>query len=115
MDANKRITDLLALRQWSIYRLARESHINHSTIVNMIHRNNLPTVATVELVSAGFGISLQQFFSEEDDPTALTPEQQSLFFQYHDVSPAQREAVLHLMEIMAAGNQCTVPGEVTCA
>lgn len=36
MDANKRITELLALRHWSIYRLCREAKINHSTIVNMI-------------------------------------------------------------------------------
>lgn len=105
MDANKRITELLALRHWSIYRLCREAKINHSTIVNMIHRNNLPTVATLTLVSAGFGISLPQFFAEQDDPAAMSPERQSLFFQYHDVSPAQREAVLHLMEVMASTNQ----------
>lgn len=105
MDANERILELMAKRNWSAYRLVRESNLSHSAIYNMVRRNNLPTITTLMQVSNAFGISLQQFFTEDDDPSALSGERAELLAIYHDVPAENRKAVLRLMELMAAGNK----------
>ena len=105
MDANKRILELMAQRNWSAYRLVKETNLSHSLIYNMVRRNNLPTIDTLTRISAAFGLSLQQFFTEDDDPAALSGEHAELLTIYHDVSADNRIAVLHLMELMAAGNK----------
>ena len=104
MDANKRILELMAQRNWSAYRLVKETNLSHSLIYNMVRRNNLPTIDTLTRISAAFGLSLQQFFTEDDDPAELLT-------IYHDVSADNRIAVLHLMELMAAGNKQKGQGE----
>ena len=105
MDANERILELMAKRNWSAYRLVRESNLSHSLIYNMVRRNNLPTISTLVQVSNAFGISLQQFFTEDDDPAALSGEHAELLAIYHDIPAENRKAVLRLMELLAAGNQ----------
>ena len=47
MDANKRILELMAQRNWSAYRLVKETNLSHSLIYNMVRRNNLPTIDTL--------------------------------------------------------------------
>lgn len=111
MDANKRILELMAQRNWSAYRLVKETNLSHSLIYNMVRRNNLPTIDTLTRISAAFGLSLQQFFTEDDDPAALSGEHAELLTIYHDVSADNRIAVLHLMELMAAGNKQKDQGE----
>lgn len=111
MDANKRILELMAQRNWSAYRLVKETNLSHSLIYNMVRRNNLPTIDTLTRISAAFGLSLQQFFTEDDDPAALSGEHAELLTIYHDVSVDNRIAVLHLMELMAAGNKQKDRGE----
>ena len=103
MDANKRILELMAQRNWSAYRLVKETNLSHSLIYNMVRRNNLPTIDTLTRISAAFGLSLQQFFTEDDDPAALSGEHAELLTIYHDVSADNRIAVLHLMELMPPG------------
>ena len=105
IDANERILELMAKRNWSAYRLVRESNLSHSVIYNMVRRNNLPSISTLVQVSDALGISLQQFFTEDDDPAALSDERAELLAVYHDVPVENRKAVLRLMELMAAGNK----------
>ena len=63
------------------YRLAKEANLSHSTVTNMYNRNNAPTLPTLEAVCNGFGITLVQFFSDRTEASALTSEQQELFFK----------------------------------
>lgn len=105
MDAHDRILDLMAQRSWSANRLIRESNLSHSLIYNMVRRNNLPTITTLSRVSAAFGLSLQQFFTEDDDPAALSGEQAALLILFHNVPAPRRQIVLRLMELMAEGNR----------
>ncbi len=77
MDTRQRILDLLESRKWPVWRLAQKSGINHSTIFNMIQRKNMPSLKTIEEVTAAFGISMRQFFAEKGDPALLTPQQET--------------------------------------
>ena len=65
MDVQKRIKDLMELRGWTDYRLAKEAGLSHSTVTNIFKRNNAPTIPTLESICKAFGITLSQFFSEK--------------------------------------------------
>lgn len=100
MDAQKRIKQLMEERGWTDYRLAKESNLSHSTVTNMFNRNNAPTLPTLEAVCKAFGITLAQFFSEGDEPHALTPEQQELFSRWSSLTDEQKRLLLELMNTM---------------
>lgn len=100
MDAQKRIKQLMEERGWTDYRLAKESNLSHSTVTNMFNRNNAPTLPTLEAVCKAFGITLAQFFSEGDEPHALTAEQQELFSKWSSLTDKQKQLLLDLMNTM---------------
>ena len=57
MDAKARIKELMQERGWSEYRLAIASGLSQSTVANIFNRNTTPSVATLESICNGFGIS----------------------------------------------------------
>ena len=77
-DVNQKLRQLLADRGWSEYRLSKESGLSESTIANIFKRNNVPTIATLEAICDGLGITLSQFFAE-DEMVELTPELKRAF------------------------------------
>lgn len=68
MDVQKRIKQLMKERNWTDYRLAKESGLSYSTVTNMFNRNNAPTLPTLEAVCIAFGITMAQFFTEGTSP-----------------------------------------------
>lgn len=100
MEAQKRIRQLMEERGWTDYRLAKEANLSHSTVTNMFNRNNAPTLPTLEAVCKAFGITLSQFFSEGDDPSQFTEEQQILFSRWSTLTAEQKRLLLELMGTM---------------
>ena len=86
-------------RSWTDYRLAKESGLSHSTVTNMFNRNNAPTLPTLEAVCKAFGITLAQFFTEENSPE-LTEEQRILFAKWSTLKDDQKQALLALIDTM---------------
>lgn len=99
MDAQKRIRQLMEERNWTDYRLAKESGLSHSTVTNMFNRNNAPTLPTLEAVCKAFGITLAQFFTEDNIPE-LTEEQRILFAKWSTLKNEQKQALLALIDTM---------------
>ena len=66
MDTHSRLRQLLEERGWTEYRLAKKCGLSQSTLANIFKRNTMPSVATLEAVCRGFGITLSQFFAEEE-------------------------------------------------
>ena len=77
-------------RGWSEYALAQ------STIATWRRRNLQPNVASLEKICSGLGISLSQFFQEEDS-VYLTSDQKELLDLWAKLSPAQRTAVSQML------------------
>ena len=88
-DILGRIEKERAARNWSEYALAENSGLTQSTISTWRRRNLQP-------ICAGFGITLSQFFQEEDS-VYLTKEQKKLLDLWAKLSPAQREAVTKML------------------
>ena len=99
MDAKARIKELMEERGWSEYRLAIASGLSQSTVANIFNRNTTPSVATLENICAGFGITLAQFFAE-GDMVELTSEQKEMFVAWSALSREEKEVLKKLIEIM---------------
>lgn len=69
-NAQNRIRQLMAERGWTIYRLAQESKLSQTTISNIFKRNNQPSLPTVNAICDACGITLAQFFTENDNGPA---------------------------------------------
>lgn len=83
-------------RGWSEYALAENSGLTQSTISTWRRRNLQPNVASLEKICSGLGISLSQFFQEEDS-VYLTSDQKELLDLWAKLSPAQRTAVSQML------------------
>lgn len=101
MDAKARIKELMAERNWSEYRLAIASGLSQSTVANIFNRNTTPSVATLESICAGFGITLAQFFAE-GDMVELTEEQREMFAVWSSLSKDQKDVLRQLILVMKA-------------
>ncbi len=100
METIERIKYHMNMRGWSEYRLAKEAGLSQSTISNIFKRNTLPSIPTLEIMCSAFGITLSQFFSDNDDTSSLSDEQKELLNKWVKLSSGQRNAILKLiMEI----------------
>lgn len=70
MDTLQRVYDLINERNMTLYQLAIISDISPSTLRNTRKRNGELKVETIEKICAGLGITLCEFFAEENSRTA---------------------------------------------
>ncbi len=80
MDIIKKLNKLRLERNMSVYRLAELSGINQSTLANTFSRGTVPSVKTLEMLCETLGVTLAQFFTEDEEPMKLTP-QEKLFME----------------------------------
>ena len=78
MDTHERLRQLLNERGWTEYRLAKNCGLSESTIANIYRRNTVPSLATLEAICKGFGITMAQFFAE-GEMVEISPELKELF------------------------------------
>jgi len=74
----KKIEEERMKRNWSEYTLAKNSNLTQSTISTWYRRDLQPSVASIEKICSGLGITLSQFFAENRDTPEGTAEQQEL-------------------------------------
>lgn len=88
----KHIMELCEQRNWSIYRLAKESNVSYSTLNNMFNRNNIPSIPTLQKLCDGLGVTLSDFFAEETLTTKdLTQKQLELIKRWNALSPKDKD------------------------
>lgn len=100
MDTLGRIRSYMQARDWSEYRLAKESGLSQSTITNMFNRRTAPSVPTLEAICSGFGITLSQFFSGSDSLVELSEEQMEMFEKWSALTKRQKQLVSELIDNM---------------
>ena len=99
MDVTGKIKQILSQRGWTAYRLAKESGLSESTIANIIKRNAIPSVDTLEAICNGMGITLSQFFAD-GELIEVTPKTRELIDCWSVLSEEQRDAALFLLKNM---------------
>ena len=107
MELNKSLTkiqQLLNERNWSLYRLARESNIPYSSLNSLFLKNNQPTVATLEKICNCFHISLSEFFSDStpyrNETPIITKDEQKLLDAFRTLTNKDKQKYLEIIEIL---------------
>ena len=67
MNTMKRLDELLADYEATLFDLAKSSNINYSTLHAAKRRGSQLSVDTIERVCGGLGIRLFEFFMNDDD------------------------------------------------
>lgn len=100
MDVLARITKFRLDRGWTDYELAKRSGLPQSTISSWYTKNMLPSITSLESICKGFGISLSQFFLEEEsgEATVLSRQQERLIMYAARLDPVQYESLLTFLE-----------------
>lgn len=99
MDTHERLRQLLNERGWSEYKLAKRCGLSESTVANIFRRNTVPSIATLETICSGFGITMSQFFAE-GDMVVITPELKELFENWVNLTPEQKKAANQMLKAM---------------
>ena len=92
MDINKRISQLLALKNWSEYRLACEAKLSRSTVSNIFKRDTVPSIPTLIAICSAFELTLSQFF-QEGGFADLNEEQKEMLDRWQMLSREQKRLV----------------------
>lgn len=93
---SKRIEQLMKQRNWSVYRLGKESGLAQSTLSHIFRKDSEPTISTLEAICKAFGISLGEFFSE-GELVPLTKDQLDMLHKWAVLSEDQKRLVLSMI------------------
>lgn len=92
-----RIKQLCQEKGISYYRLAKLSKIPNTTLTNMLSKNTIPSVPTIEKLCKGFGISLSQFFAVDHSYPDLTSEQVEILTLWDSLPIEKKETAKHYL------------------
>ncbi len=96
MNVLKRINELRLAKNWSVYRLSVEADLPQSTITNMINRETLPSITTLDAICKAFDISLSEFFREEKENEHTDYNELEKYF--NQLSDETKKAVFDLIK-----------------
>ena len=97
MDVKARLKALMNERSWTIYRLAKESNVAWTTIRNMFARDTEPSITTLESLCKGMGITLVQFF-DEDNSMGLSSEQVLLLKEWSRLREKDKRLIQEMID-----------------
>ena len=101
MDVNEKLRKMLKNRGWTEYKMSKYSGLSESTIGNIFSRNTVPSIATLESICKAFGITLSQFFAEDNNELVeLNEDLKELFNDWVSLSKEQKDAVRQLLKTM---------------
>ena len=103
-DILKKIDDERMKRNWSEYNLAKNADLTQSTISTWYRRNLQPSVASIEKICNGLGISLSEFFNDESSYMYLTPQQNEILELWEALTPIQRDSVINMLKSFLSDN-----------
>ncbi len=101
MDILGKIVQYRMERNWSEYQLAEKSGLTQSTISSWYRKNMLPTIPSLSKICDAFGITLSQFFLEDNDNVTLLNDQQiQLLHHASKLEPQQYEALIQFLKLL---------------
>ncbi len=98
MDCIEQIEKLRRERGWTVYKLALESGVTQSTLATMYQRNTPPKLETLQSLCEAFGISLSQFFLEEEEQEIISEKEKELLAAYRALPMEKQKALLKLIQ-----------------
>lgn len=85
-------------RNWTDYKLAQEADIPYGTLAAMFQRGTPPKVDTLQSICDAFGITLSQFFLENEESEILNENEKEMLKVFRRLSPKQQKALIDVFE-----------------
>ena len=85
-------------RHWTEYELAVHSDLPQSTVSTWYRKNQKPSIDSLDKVCKGFGITLSQFFAEDDEAMYLTPQQREMLDNWSALTKEQQNIFMQLFK-----------------
>lgn len=76
MEILDKISNMREERHWSEYQLAEKSGLTQSTISSWYRKNTLPSIPSLQKICDAYGITLSQFFLDNNEKTVLLSDTQ---------------------------------------
>ncbi len=96
MDILSKIKKLQGNRGWTDYKLAQEAEIPLATLSSLFQRNNPPKVDTLQCICNAFGLTLAQFFLEDEKIEVLSETEKEMLQAFRRLSPKQQKALIEV-------------------
>ena len=96
MTILEKIDKLRIARGWSINNLAMEAMLTQSTLNNIYSRNTEPKLSTLRAICSAFGITLSEFFSDEEF-NEISSQDDEIADRISKLTISQKKAVLDLL------------------
>lgn len=99
MDIIGKIKALRDARGWSTNRLALEAELTQSTVATLLSKENaLPGLDTLMRLCNAFGITLAQFFTDDETGELVSAQERALIERYRKLPEKKKAALLSLLE-----------------
>lgn len=97
MNVLEKIRKLQWERDWSDYKLAQEANISQSSLATLYARNTPPKIDMLQRICGAFGLTLAQFFLEDEQIEVLSAQEKSLLEEFRKLSPKKQKALIDLL------------------
>lgn len=94
MDVLTKIRILQGERNWTDYKLAQEANIPQPTLAAIFQRGTPPKVDTLQCICNAFGLTLAQFFLEDEAVEVLSNPEKEMLAVFRKLSPKQQQALI---------------------
>ena len=94
MDILGKIKVLQGERNWTDYKLAQAAEISQATLSAIFRRKNAPRIDTLQSICNGFGITLAQFFLEDESIEILSETEKEMLQAFRKLSHKQQRALI---------------------
>ena len=101
-----RVLELCKARSWSLYRLAHEADMPYSSLSTVLYKTASPSLVSIEKICSGFGITLSQFFSKENELAKLTADERECLSHWAQIGPEDKKLTLAYMQALADRQGC---------
>ena len=97
MDIIGKIELMKSERNWTDYELAQRAMITQSTIASMKSRKSPPRIETLQAICGAFGITLAQFFLEDESIEMLSEIEMEMLDSFRKLPTEKQEALVSLI------------------
>lgn len=98
MNVVEKIRKLQWERNWTDYKLANESNISQSSLATLYARNTPPKLEMLQSICNAFGITLAQFFLEDEEIEMLNDNEKQMLNLFRRLNATKQKALLQLLK-----------------
>ena len=97
----ERLEYYLKEKNMTIYKLAKQSNLPLSTVSNVFKRRTIPTLITFQSMINGLGISMGEFFDEQEkDTVIISNDEKEMIYRYNKLSDKEKLFIRRMLMYM---------------